>query len=236
MSNTEPKWLPTNFTPPLSEDFPSDGPQLVGFVNIAWMTPETDTQNFHLDEWQEWLLNHVLERYPKDHPNPELAGRLRYRQVVISMGRQNGKSVLGAILGLYGLLLHVKGPLVIGIASSREQAEIIYTRTALVVNENPSLKRRFQRTTIHRGMKTADGRGNYEIKPANSASIQGLPLSLGLFDELHLSKSEQWSAMILGTAQRDNGIVVGITTAGDTDSLLLHDLYKIGKNAIDNPE
>jgi phage terminase large subunit-like protein len=40
-----------------------------------------------------------------------------------------------------------------------------------------------------------------------------------------------WSAAVLGTAQRENGIVIGITTAGDQNSETLLDLYKTGQSA-----
>ena len=38
-----------------------------------------------------------LKRYPLDWHVERLRGRLRFRQLVISMGQQNGKSLLGAI-------------------------------------------------------------------------------------------------------------------------------------------
>ena len=120
-------WQPTRYTQPLSEDFPTDGDRLIELVELAWVSPE-NPKGIVLDEWQKWLLRHLLERYPDDHEDPNKAGRLRYRQVVVSLGRQNGKSVLGAILGLYGLLLHEVGPEVLSIASSVDQARIIYNR------------------------------------------------------------------------------------------------------------
>ncbi len=86
-------WAPAVFTPPLSEDFSTKGDVLLKLVDLAWRAPETSGR-FELDPWQRSLIRHVLETYPEGHPR---AGELRYRQVVISVGRQNGKSVLGAI-------------------------------------------------------------------------------------------------------------------------------------------
>jgi phage terminase large subunit-like protein len=37
-----------------------------------------------------------------------------------------------------------------------------------------------------------------------------------------------WSAAVLGTSQRKDGIVIGITTAGDQNSETLLELYKSG--------
>lgn len=220
---------PTRFTPPLSDSFPSDGYQLVELVEHAWLSPE-NPNGLRLDDWQKWLLIHLLERYPADHESR--AGRLRFRQAVVSMGRQNGKSVLGAILGLYGLLLHEYGPQVLSLASSVDQASIIYERVLYVIRNNPALARRFKRATETRGIVTADGGGKYSVKPAKESALQGIPVSLCLFDELHLANKGMWSASVFGTSQRADGIVIGITTAGDESSETLKELYTFGDQAI----
>jgi phage terminase large subunit-like protein len=220
--------LPAIYTQPLSEDFPTDGDKLIELVKVAWKSPELP-DGLTLDEWQEWLLRHLLERYPEGHPN---AGQLRYRQAVVSMGRQNGKSLLAAILGVYGMLMHQKsGASVISLASSIDQARIIYNRVLFVIQSNPFLSKRFKKASESRGIVTADGTGRYDVKPAKEGALQGIPISLCLFDELHLAKKGMWSAAVLGTAQREDGIVIGITTAGDQSSETLLELYKSGQAA-----
>jgi len=220
--------LPAIYTQPLSEDFPTDGDKLIELVKVAWKSPELP-DGLQLDEWQEWLLRHLLERFPEGHPN---AGELRYRQAVVSMGRQNGKSLLAAILGVYGMLMHQKsGASVISLASSIDQARIIYNRVLFVIQSNNFLSKRFKKASESRGIVTADGTGRYDVKPAKEGALQGIPISLCLFDELHLAKKGMWSAAVLGTAQREDGIVIGITTAGDQSSETLLELYKTGQVA-----
>jgi len=182
--------LPVTYTQPLSEDFITDGDLLIELADIAWKSPE-NPEGLELDEWQRWLLRHLLERYPGNHPNPDLAGRLRYRQAVVSLGRQNGKSLLAAILGLYGLLVHQRsGAQVLSLASSSDQARIIYSRVLFVIQNNPFLSKRFKKATEQRGIVTADGTGRYDVKAAKESALQGIPISLCLFDELHLAKQE----------------------------------------------
>jgi hypothetical protein len=166
--------LPTLYTEPLSKDFKTDGDKLIEFAEIAWKSPE-NPDGLQLDEWQKWLLRAILERYPDD--NPMYPGRLRYRQVVISVGRQNGKSLIAAMLGLYGLLLHEIGPQCISLASSTDQANIVYNRVLYVINSNQFLKKRFKRATETRGIVTADGGGRYDVKAAKEAALQGIPIS-----------------------------------------------------------
>jgi len=211
-------WHPARYSAPLSAEYPSHGDWLLELVDLVWVLP--DGSKLVLDDWQRWLIRAALEVYPEGHPR---AGELRYRQVLISMGRQNGKSVLGAVFGLYGLIREA-GALVIGVASSAEQARIIYTRLLSVVKGNPALSQRFERLTDTRGITSKDG-GRYEIKASKSAAVQGLDLTVGLVDELHIVKPELWTDMVNGTRARRNGIVVGITTAGDENSELLKGLY-----------
>ncbi|MFD6309087.1 terminase large subunit domain-containing protein, partial [Streptomyces sp. NPDC060223] len=228
MTSELPLWLPGTYTRPLSDDFPSAGDKLTRLVELAWKSPE-NPKGLSLDPWQRWLIRHVLETYPDDHPT--YPGQLRYRQVVVSMGRQNGKSVLGAIFGLFGLLQHTAGPHVISVASTADQARIIYNRVLYVIQGNASLQSRFKKTTETRGIVTKSGAGRYEVKASKGGALQGLPISMGLYDEVHITKPEMWTAMVLGTAQRANGMVLGITTAGDDESVLLKSLYEKGRRA-----
>lgn len=221
--------LPARYTRPLSDHFPTDGDKLIELARVAWLQP--GEQTLVLDTWQEWLLRHILERYPDDHPT--YPGRLRYRQVVISVPRQVGKSLLAGVLGgVYGFLMHVPAPSILSLASSVAQASIIYDRVLYTIRNNPLMAKRFKRATETRGIVTADGSGKYQVKPASEAALQGIPITLCLFDELHLAKTGMWSAAVMGTQAQQDGIVIGITTAGDQQSSTLLELYKLGERAV----
>ena len=222
--------LPARYTPPLSDDFPTDGDRLIELMHLCWRTPET-SEPIELDEWQKWLLRHMLERYPDNHP--EYPGELRYRQIVCSMGRQNGKSVIGGGLNLDALLFH-KGD-VASIASSREQATIIYDRVKHVIDSTAWLSKRFKRTTETRGIAKADGSGKYKVSPATEGALQGLPFVRVVLDEGHLAKKGIWTAAVKGTSAMNNAMVIMITTAGDQESKTLIDLYTAAEKAINDP-
>jgi phage terminase large subunit-like protein len=218
---------PAVYTKPLSEEFPSDADRLLQVVALAYRDMD-NPDGLKLDEWQEWLLRHILERYPDDHEEPNKAGQLRYRQVIVSIPRQSGKSLLGAMLGLWGVAM--RDGQCLSLASSSEQALIIYNRVLHTILNNATLKKRFKKTTERRGIVSADGLSRYDVRPAKEAALQGIPLDTVLADELHLWKKGMWSAVVLGTSAR-NGIVIGVTTAGDDSSETLIDLYKQGHKA-----
>lgn len=212
-------WPPLRCSEPLSPDFPSDGDWLLQLVDLTWRND--DGSRMVLDRWQRLLIRAVLELYPEGHPK---AGQLRYREVFVSVARQNGKSVLGAILAMYGLLRE-KGALVIGLASSADQARIVYERLLAIIKTDPRLSKRFRKVTDTRGIQ-ADNGSRYEIKASKSGAVQGLATSLGIIDELHITAPALWSDLVNGTAAKPRGLVFGITTAGDEESELLIQLYK----------
>jgi phage terminase large subunit-like protein len=220
--------LPARFTPPLSQDFETDGDRLIELMELCWVTPESDTP-IRLDEWQKWLLRHILERYPDDHDT--YPGELRYRQVVCSMGRQNGKTVVGGGLALESMLFQ-KGD-VTSIASSYDQATIIYDRVKHVIDSHVWLAKRFKRTTETRGIAKQDGTGKYKVSPAKEGALQGKPFVRVILDEGHLAKKGIWTAATKGTTALSDAMVIMITTAGDQTSETLIELYKSAAKAID---
>jgi phage terminase large subunit-like protein len=220
--------LPARYTPPLSDNFITDGDRLIELMELCWVTPESDTP-IKLDEWQKWLLRHMLERYPADHP--VYPNELRYRQIVCSMGRQNGKTVVGGGLALESLIFQ-KGD-VTSIASSYDQATIIYDRVKHVIDSHAWLAKRFKRTTETRGIAKADGGGKYKVSPAKEGALQGKPFVRVILDEGHLAKKGIWTAATKGTTALSDAMVIMITTAGDQTSETLIELYKSAAKAIE---
>jgi phage terminase large subunit-like protein len=119
----------------------------------------------------------------------------------------------------------------LSLASSAEQALIIYNRVLHTILNNETLKKRFSKTTERRGIVSADGLSRYDVKAMKESALQGIPLDTVLADELHLWKKGAWSAVVLGTSTKPDGIVIGITTAGDESSETLLDLYAQGQRA-----
>lgn len=218
-----PAWPPSRWVPPLSPDFPSAFDSFAALVRAVWLA----AFGYVLEAWQETAIRHVFELYPEGHPR---AGQLRFRQVIISLARQNGKTEIAAAIGLVALLMRAR-PTVVGIASNADQARLIYKRTMSAIRGTPQLARMFKALTETRGIQTKDG-GSYEIKAAKSAALQGIPIDVGLVDELHLLLKALWFDLVNGLGGRPNSFVLGITTAGDQSSELLLHLYAEGEKAI----
>ena len=213
----------TRHTQPLREDFTSaldleyaEGFTYLQVIQRVWLK----AYKYEQEAWQVDLLRRMTELHN---------GHLRYRQVLISMGRQNGKTELAAALALWRLLLG-QDSWIIGIASSREQADFVYDRTRIAIDRTGWLQDEFKATGT-RGTKGING-ARYNVKPAKDAALQGIPVALGIVDEVHLLKMELWTALVNGTGARPDTLIVGITTAGDESSVLLKHLYELGDKAI----
>lgn len=220
-----PAWPPTRWTEPLSDDFPSAFDPYLDLMQAAWR----QAFGYALEDWQISLLRAVLEIFPEGHKR---AGQLRWMQAIISLGRQNGKSEIAAALGIVRLIADRHNALISGLATSVTQAGIVYERVRTVI-ERTSLTRTFK-TTGTRGITSRSPGSKYTMVPAKSASLQGIPITLGLVDELHILKSALWTDLVNGAGGRPNCPVVGITTAGDDESALLIHLYEQGAESIVN--
>ena len=212
-------FTPTRHTPSLVDGFESSIDWLLPVIELAWSVA---TPGFKFDDWQVELLRRVTELLP--------SGELRWRSCLISMGRQNGKSEIVGALGIWALMRKV-GSYNVGVASTAEQARLVYDRVQRVIASNPALERRMSKLTETRGIKTLDG-SRYEIKASNANTLQGIPVSVGVVDEVHLVDERTWDALASGTGARPDTLLVGITTAGDENSALLNRLYANADKAI----
>ena len=212
-------FAPTRYTPALTDVFESSIDKLLPAIELAWSVA---TPGFKFDDWQIELMRRITEVLP--------SGELRWRSVLVSMSRQNGKSEIVGGLSAWAILRE-PGTYNVGVASTAEQARLVYDRLQRVIASNPAWTRRMSKLTETRGIKTLDG-SRYEIKASNANTLQGIPVSVGIVDEVHLVEAKVWDALSSGTGSRKNSLLVGITTAGDENSELLTRLYANAEKAI----
>lgn len=217
-------FAPTRFTPALRDDFVSDIDQFMPYIEAWWSVA---SPGFRFDPWQVELLRRMTEL--------DENGELRFRSVLVSMGRQNGKTELVSALGIWSLL-RKEGAYNVSVASTAEQARLVYDRVQRIIAANSeTLGRLMVKLTDTRGIKTKHG-AKYEIKASNANVLQGIPVTTGIVDECHLVAAPVWDALVSGTGARDNTIIIGITTAGDENSELLNRLYQNAAKAISGDE
>ncbi|MBY4400722.1 hypothetical protein HQO26_05275 [Rhodococcus fascians] len=231
--------LPAQYTAPLSESFTTKLTQSdIDRVNQFYMLPGQS-----LDDWQIWLMRAVLETYP-DNAEPRLAGKLRYREgVLIEIPRQVGKTtVLGALMWL-GYMKSSKRQHITKmgcVASSVQQAQILFERVTLPMNQVAALSSRHSVNRQSRTLRPKDNAVMSELKAyatVQPKTLQSIPFNADgniaiVVDEVHLLDPQVYANMKIGLTAQDDSILVGITSAGDETSTLLHDLERYGIEAM----
>lgn len=223
---------PRIFTPPLRELTPATSR---GFSVIEFAS---DVLQVTLLPWQRWLLTHALELRED--------GSFRFRNVVVLVARQNGKSTLSQVLALW--FMYVYGfQLVLGTAQDLDTAEEVWQGAVDLVTETddddvpvrPDLFELYDRTSMVNGKKflalTTGAR--YKVKAASRRAGRGLSGDLVLMDELREHQSwAAWGAITKTTMARDEAQVWCLSNAGDALSVVLGYLRLMAHAAIGDPD
>lgn len=215
---------PRVFTPPLRKLTPRT---TLGFAVIEFAE---DVLEISLFPWQRWLLIHALELLPD--------GSFRFRNVVVLVARQNGKSTLSQVLSLF--FLYVLGAsLVIGTAQDLDVAEEIWQGAVDIVEETPDLDALKERVVKVNGKKSLELKSGerYKVKAANRRAGRGLSGDLILLDELREHQSwDAWGAITKTTMARANAQVWALSNAGDATSVVLRYLRKMAHAELGDPD
>lgn len=221
---------PRIFTPPLVSGPP--GPCGCGCA----LTPKTslgfhavefarDVVGVELLPYQRWWLIHVLELRPN--------GRFRFRTVVTLISRQNGKTFLLKILALY--FMYIRGALervtVLGAAQSLDIAKEAWAGAVELAEDVDDLRSEIDAVRRANGEITLSltNGSRYRIAAATRSAGRGLSVDLLILDELREHRSwEAWGALSKTTTARPNALTVGISNAGDDQSVVLNSLRSQG--------
>ena len=163
-----------------------------------------------LRSWQRDIVRGLY-----DEPRP--------RQALVSIPRGNGKTSLGAMLALYGLLADVdgegrpvEGAQVLCVATDERQARQAFSAARRMVELDERLAEQVQVFADRLYVPRTDS--TLAPLPADPASLQGWDPTLVVLDELHVVTSDTYEAVVLASGKRDRSLVLAISTpAGDRD-------------------
>lgn len=189
---------------------------------LADINPETGVDPIVLDAWQRWFLIHALEILP--------TGRFRFRRILLLVARQNGKTTVMKVLTLW-LLWTGRVKLAVGTAQDLDVARECWRECAQIVTASDL------RDDLAHAPRTGSGQesieflngSRYKIKATTEDAARGIPgVGLLLADELRTHRDyKAWSALSKTTLARPNALIVGMSNAGDDNSLVLNDLREL---------
>lgn len=167
-------------------------------------------QPFELLDWQ-WD-DIVAPLFGWQRPD----GTRRYRRGYIEVPKKNGKSCLFSGLSLYLLLADGEpGAEIYSAAVDRDQASIVFTEAANMVESSPHLESRLQ--VIRSTKRIVDHRSQsfYKALSADVPAKEGLNAHAILLDELHAQRNRDlWDTLRYAGASRRQPLHLAITTAG----------------------
>lgn len=159
-------------------------------------------------------------------------GLRKYRRVYEQVARKNGKSTKIAGVGLYGLVADgEQGAEVYSAATKRDQARIIFDESARMVKRSEYLSKYVE--VLKNNINMAMTNSKFEPLSADSKSLDGLNVSLGLIDELHAHKNRDvYDVIDTATGAREQPLIYIITTAGFNRNGICYEIYEHSVNVL----
>lgn len=173
-----------------------------------------------LDPWQKWLVIHAGELQENGLP--------RFRQVLVLVARQNGKTELLVVLALFWLYIDGVG-LVLGTSTNLDYARESWEKAVTRAESNKTLAKEIPSNGIRRTngeqTLTLTSGGRYKIAASTRKGGRSLTVDRLIMDELR--EHHDWSAYsaaVPATAAVPDAQVWMITNAGDDKSVVLNSL------------
>lgn len=175
-----------------------------------------------LDPWQCWLVIHAGELLD-DGVTP------RFRQVLVLVSRQNGKTEVLVILSLFWMYVETVN-LILGTSTNLDYARESWDKAVKLVEANPRL---FKDVHPKSGIRRANGEqtltvtggGRYKIAASNARGGRSLTIDRLIMDELR--EHHDWSAYnaaVPATSAVSDAQIWMITNQGDEKSVVLQSL------------
>ena len=201
---------PRIYTPPLRELTPETS---LGYSVIQFAE---NVLGISLFPWQKWFYIHALELLPN--------GKLRFKEIFITIARQNGKTRVVKIFLLWRMFVHQRKNLILGAAQSRSEAMETWTQVKEEALENPILSKRMARGTMKSGneaVKTITG-SKYQIVTLKADAGRGKTAGTLFLDELREHKAwAAWNSLESTTLVPEDSLIIGASNAGDSTSVVL---------------
>jgi phage terminase large subunit-like protein len=162
-----------------------------------------------LEPWQVFILTTAFGWVKDD-------GKRRFRRSYIEVPRGNAKSTLSSAVALYMLAADREGGAeVYSLATTRDQARIVFGDAQAMARRSPGFRRRFAVEVGAHNLHVLASGSKFEALSAEGSTLDGLNIHFGCVDELHAHKTRTvYDVVETGTGKRDNSLLWVITTAG----------------------
>ena len=217
----------------------------VGRKYLSWMAAnlhhvkgprEIVGKKLRFDGWQAEYLSALYgwRVYKHEHLR-------RYRRALLEVARGNGKTTLAAGVGLKGLFgPNIGSPLVIGAATDRESAGIVFADAASMVRASRALSAELKvidstKRILRRSQKLSGFGGQFLILSSEAHRAHGYHPNVVIFDELHAQPNRDlWDVLTTSQINLTDALMLAITTAGFDRHSICWEVHKQALLACDN--
>lgn len=163
-------------------------------------------------------------------------GRRKYRELLLIVGRKNGKSTLAAAVGLYMQMADGEpGAEVYAIATKKDQAKIIWLEAKRMVKKSPVLIKRNKPLVAELFAEFNDS--YYKPLGRDSETLDGLNVHCATMDEIHAWTDDNlYDVIVDGTSAREEPVIFITTTAGTVREHIYDKKYDEAVNVINGYE
>lgn len=173
---------------------------------------------------RKWQLEIVKALYPARGARP--------RQGLLSLPRGNGKTMLAAVLGAYGLFADdVEGAQVLIVASDERQAGHVFRAARRMIELEPRLSEQVQVYADRIYVPATDS--ELRVLPSEPGALQGWDPSLLIVDELHVVTEAVWEAVTSAAGKRETSLTLAISTPAETPESVMWRLVEHGREHTD---
>lgn len=199
-------------------------------------------QALALEPWEKFFVGSIYgwkrarhKRWRDKLPNGKIhdtAGTRRFRTVLMLVPRKNGKSTIGAGLGVYAMVGDDEpGAEIYVTATKRDQARIIFDESKRMVRKSPSLSKEIE--VFAHNMHIVETAAKFEPLSKEAKTAEGFNPSLGLHDELHAHKTrEMWDVIQTGMGARRQPLNIGISTAGSNMAGICYEEFDYARKVL----
>lgn len=196
--------------------------------NLCHSKGEWAGKPFELLPWQRNEIIYPIFGWMRE------GGTRRYRKVYIELPKKQGKSTLGAGVGLYLLCADGEsGAEIYSAATDQEQASIVHNEAINMVDASPELSAILKVNRSNRNIALHANLSYYRSLSGEAVNKEGLNAHGIIIDELHVWKGRKlWEALKYAFRARRQGLNFVITTAGDDMHSVCREQHDYAKSVL----
>ena len=184
--------------------------------------------NLKLQPWQVWFIANVVGFKDAE------TGLRRFSRAIAFVARGNGKSFLASGLALYFAFWNQEqGADVYSLATTREQARIVWQTAQAMMRARPDLCEKFGIEVGQHAIIQASSNSSFKALSSDYNTLDGLNPYVCVIDELHVVERGLYDIVETAMQKRTQPLLMSISTAGFDSSSIGFEMASYGKSVLD---